>query len=176
MNLSRTALVSRDARTRPIAHWTAIEAQIPTEVLRQDPSRSPVHHEGGAGKAALPIPRRAIDWSQDHGRQSPDCRGAATALESAPRGEREVPKAAGCGLTAERDQMPGHQAASCKARARTRLTSTGTPSLLRAGCQTRPPNTSTSRTCAGARMPARPVLRPVKWALLESDLRGGSPR
>src|SRR5262249_40374098 len=73
-----------------------------------------------------------------------------------------------------RDQMPGHQAASCKARARTRLTSTGTPSLLRAGCQTRPPNTSTSRTCAGARMPARPVLRPVKWALLESDLRGGS--
>ena len=84
--------MSRDARTRPIAHWTAIEAQIPTEVLRQDPSRSPVHHEGGAGKAALPIPRRAIDRSQDHGRQSPDCWSAATAVDSVPRCEADVLK------------------------------------------------------------------------------------
>ena len=64
----------------------AFEAQIPTEVLRQNPSRSPVHHEGGAGKAALPIPRRAVDRSQDRGRQSPDSRCAAATLESAPRG------------------------------------------------------------------------------------------
>jgi hypothetical protein len=96
-NLSRKALVSQDARTRPIAHRAAFEAQIPTEVLRQNPSRSPVHHEGGAGKAALPIPRR-FDRSQDHGRQSPDSRGAAATLESAPRGGREVLTAAGCGL------------------------------------------------------------------------------
>jgi hypothetical protein len=41
------------AQTRPIAHRAAFETQIPTEVLRQNPSRSPVHHEGGAGKAAL---------------------------------------------------------------------------------------------------------------------------
>jgi hypothetical protein len=34
----------------------AFEAQIPTEVLRQDQSRSAVHHEGCAGKAALPVP------------------------------------------------------------------------------------------------------------------------
>src|SRR5262249_327855 len=40
-NLSRKALVSADARARPIAHRTAVEAQIPTEVLRQDRSRSP---------------------------------------------------------------------------------------------------------------------------------------
>src|SRR5262249_42877863 len=60
-NLSRTALVSPDARARPVAQGAAFEAQIPTEVLRQNPSRSPVHHEGGAGKAALPIPWRAID-------------------------------------------------------------------------------------------------------------------
>src|SRR5262249_49096769 len=36
---------------RPIAHRTAFEAQIPTEVLRQDPSRSPVHHEGEASSS-----------------------------------------------------------------------------------------------------------------------------
>jgi len=93
-NLSRKALVSQDARTRPIAHRAAFETQIPTEVLRQNPSRSPVHHECGAGKAALPIPRRAVDRSQDRGRQSPDSRSAATSLESAPRGEREVLTAA----------------------------------------------------------------------------------
>jgi hypothetical protein len=28
--------------------------------LRQDQSRSSVHHEGCAGKAALPVPRRAV--------------------------------------------------------------------------------------------------------------------
>ena len=31
--------MSQDARTWPIAHRTAVEAQIPTEVLRQDQSR-----------------------------------------------------------------------------------------------------------------------------------------
>ena len=46
------------------AQRAAVEAQIPTEVLRQDPSRSPVHHEGGAGKAALPIPRRHVSLCQ----------------------------------------------------------------------------------------------------------------
>jgi hypothetical protein len=49
-----------------------------------------VHHEGGAGKAALPLPRRAIDWSQDRGRKSPDSRGAATTVESVPRRETNV--------------------------------------------------------------------------------------
>src|SRR5262249_5007413 len=76
------------------------EAQIPTEVLRQNPSRSAMHHEGGAGKAALPIPRRAVDRAQDSRRQSQNCRSAATSLEDVSGGEREVPKAAGCGLTA----------------------------------------------------------------------------
>jgi hypothetical protein len=33
----------------PLAERAAFEAQIPTEVLRQDQSRSAVHHEGGAG-------------------------------------------------------------------------------------------------------------------------------
>src|SRR5262249_62032583 len=66
-NLSRTALVSPDARARPVAQGAAFEAQIPTEVLRQNPSRSPVHHEGGARKATLPLPWRAIDRSQDRG-------------------------------------------------------------------------------------------------------------
>jgi hypothetical protein len=42
---------------RPLAERAAFEAQIPTEVLRQDRSRSAVHHEGGAGQAAMPIPR-----------------------------------------------------------------------------------------------------------------------
>ena len=84
------------ARTRPVAHRAAFETQIPTEVLRQNSSRSPVHHEGGAGKAALPIPRRAVDRSQDRGRQSPDSRCAAATLESAPRGKGLT--AAGCGL------------------------------------------------------------------------------
>src|SRR5262245_15833282 len=32
---------------RPLAERAAFEAQIPTEVLRQDRSRSAVHHEGG---------------------------------------------------------------------------------------------------------------------------------
>ena len=65
------------------SHRAAFEAQIPTEVLRQDPSRSPVHHEGGAGKAALPFPRRAVDRAQDSRRQSQNCRSAATSLEGA---------------------------------------------------------------------------------------------
>ena len=33
-----------------------LKRQIPTEVLRQDSSRSPVHHEGAARKAALSVP------------------------------------------------------------------------------------------------------------------------
>jgi hypothetical protein len=75
------------AAREPDAH---AEGQEPPEVLREDPSRSPVHHEGGAGKAALPIPRRAINWSQDRGRQGPDCGGAATTVESVPRRETNV--------------------------------------------------------------------------------------
>ena len=58
-----------------------------------------MHHEGGAGKAALPIPRRAVDRSQDRGRQSPDSRCAAATLEGVPCGEREVLAAAGYGLS-----------------------------------------------------------------------------
>jgi hypothetical protein len=37
-----------------------LKRHIPTEVLRQDQSRSSVHHEGCAGKAALPVPRRDV--------------------------------------------------------------------------------------------------------------------
>ena len=83
-------MVSADARARPIAHRAVFEAQIPTEVLRQDQSRSAVHHEGCAGKAALPIPRRAVDRSQDSRRQRQNCRSAATALEGVSRGRREI--------------------------------------------------------------------------------------
>ena len=57
------------------------EAQVPTEVLRQDPSRSTMHHEGGAGKAALPIPRRDVYRAQNKGWSRPDSGGTATALE-----------------------------------------------------------------------------------------------
>jgi hypothetical protein len=39
---------------------TGREAQIPTEVLRQDQSWNPVPHEGGAGKATLPVSRRHV--------------------------------------------------------------------------------------------------------------------
>jgi hypothetical protein len=78
-------MVSADARARPIAHRAAFEAQIPTEVLRQDESRRPVHHEGDAGETALPIPRRTIDWPQVRGRQSADCRSTAATLESVPQ-------------------------------------------------------------------------------------------
>ncbi len=42
------------------------------------------------GKAALPIPRRVVDRPQDSRRQSADCRGAAMAVESAPRREADV--------------------------------------------------------------------------------------
>jgi hypothetical protein len=45
---------------------------------------------GRAGKAALPILRRAIDRAQDSRRQSADCRGAAMAVESVPRREADV--------------------------------------------------------------------------------------
>jgi hypothetical protein len=45
---------------RPVAQRAAFEAQISTKVLRQDSSWSPVHHEGCAGKAALPVPRRDV--------------------------------------------------------------------------------------------------------------------
>ena len=62
-------MVSTDARVRPIAQRATFEAQILTEVLRQDESRMPVHHEGDAGKTA-PIPRRAVDLAQDSRRQS----------------------------------------------------------------------------------------------------------
>jgi hypothetical protein len=83
-NLSRTALVSPDARARPVAQGAAFEAQVPPEVRCEDSSRSPVHHEGGARKATLPLPWRAIDRSQDGGRQSPHSRGAAATLEGVP--------------------------------------------------------------------------------------------
>src|SRR6266446_3743149 len=65
--------LAQDVRAWPVAQRAAFEAQIPTEVLRQDQSRSPVHHEGAARKAALSLPWRTIDRSQDRGRQSPDC-------------------------------------------------------------------------------------------------------
>jgi len=83
-NLSRTALVSADARARPVAQGAAFEAQVPPEVQCEDSSRSPVHHEGGARKATLSLPWRAIDRSQDGGRQSPHSRGAAATLEGVP--------------------------------------------------------------------------------------------
>jgi hypothetical protein len=67
-----------------------VEAQISAEVLRHDESGSPVHHEGGAGEEAMSIPRRAIDRSQDRGRQGADCRGAATAVASVPRRANDV--------------------------------------------------------------------------------------
>ena len=68
---------------RGLAQRAAFEAQIPTKVLRQDPSRSPVHHEGSAGRAAMPLPWWAIDRPRDNRRQSQNCRSAATSLEGA---------------------------------------------------------------------------------------------
>ena len=85
--------MSANARMRPIAHRAAFEAQIPTKVLRQDPSRSPVHHEGSAGKAAMPIPRRLIHRAQDSRRQSADCRSAAAEVEVVPRHKNNVLRA-----------------------------------------------------------------------------------
>src|SRR5262245_47873935 len=85
-------MVSADARARTIAHRAAFEAQIPTEVRRQDESRSPLHHESDAGKTALSLPWRTIDRSQDRGRQSADCRSTAAAVESVSRGRREILK------------------------------------------------------------------------------------
>jgi hypothetical protein len=60
--------------------WAAFEAQIPTEVLRQDQSRSPVHHEGAARKAALSLPWRNVHRAQDEAWSRPDRRSTATAL------------------------------------------------------------------------------------------------
>ena len=80
-NLSRNALVSQNARARPVAQRAAFEAQIPTKVLRQDQSRSSVHHEGCAGKAALSVSRRNVHRAQDEGWSRPDRRSTATALE-----------------------------------------------------------------------------------------------
>src|SRR5258708_1496790 len=77
--LSGTALVSAAVRARPVAQRAAFEAQIPTEVLRQDQSRSSVHHEGCAGKAALPVSRRHVHRAQDEGWSRPDRRSTATA-------------------------------------------------------------------------------------------------
>jgi len=77
--------VSQDVRAWTVAQRAAFEAQIPTEVLRQNPSRRPVHHAGDTGKAALPVPRRAVDRPQDNRRQSQNCRSAATAVEGVPR-------------------------------------------------------------------------------------------
>jgi hypothetical protein len=78
--LSGTALVSQDVRARPVAQGAAVEAQIPTEVLRQDQSRSSLHHEGGAGKAALPVPRRNVYRAQNRGWSCPDSRNAASTV------------------------------------------------------------------------------------------------
>jgi hypothetical protein len=43
-------LASQDVRARPVAQRAAFEAQISTKVLRQDSSRSPVHHRVVPGK------------------------------------------------------------------------------------------------------------------------------
>jgi hypothetical protein len=86
--------VSQDVRTWPVAQRAAVKAQIPTEVLRQNPSRRPVHHEGDAGKTALSLPWLTIDRSQDPGRESADCRGAAMAVEGVPRRQADVLKEA----------------------------------------------------------------------------------
>jgi hypothetical protein len=45
-------LVSAAVRARPVAQRAAFEAQIPTEVLRQDQSRSAVHHEADRQRTA----------------------------------------------------------------------------------------------------------------------------
>jgi hypothetical protein len=77
--------VPQEARARPVAQRAAFAAQIPTEVLRQDPSWSPVHHAGGAGKAALPVPRRAVERTENRRRPRAYCRGAAEAVERIPK-------------------------------------------------------------------------------------------
>src|SRR5262249_40324286 len=54
--------VDRAVRARPVAPRVSFEGQIPTKVLRQDPSRSPVHHccrESGAADSTAgyrPVP------------------------------------------------------------------------------------------------------------------------
>jgi hypothetical protein len=58
----------------------AFEAHISTEMLRQNPSRSSVHHEGGPRKAALPVPRRDVYRAENGGWSRPDSRTTATAL------------------------------------------------------------------------------------------------
>jgi hypothetical protein len=66
--------VSQDARARPLAERAAFEAQIPTEVLRQDQRRRAVHHEGGADSTAGCLPAQNEGWSR------PDSRSTTTAL------------------------------------------------------------------------------------------------
>jgi hypothetical protein len=82
--------VPQDVRARAVAQRAAVETQIPTEVLREDPSRSPLHHEGGAGKAPLPVPRRIVDRTHDGRRQSQDCRSAATPPEGVSGGRQGI--------------------------------------------------------------------------------------
>ena len=87
-SLSGKALVSADARVRPVGTRAAFEAQIPTEVPRQDPSRSPLHHEGGARKASLPFTRWQVHWPSNGRRSRPHSSSSATALED-PFGRRK---------------------------------------------------------------------------------------
>jgi hypothetical protein len=89
-SMSGKALVSADARARPVAARAAPEAQIPTEVPRQDPSRSAVHHEGRARQAPVPIPWRKIDRSPNGCWPRQDSRSSATALEGVPVTESAV--------------------------------------------------------------------------------------
>src|SRR6266478_7836072 len=72
--MSGTALVSADVRARPVAQRAAFEAHISTKVLRQDSSRSPVHHEGSAGKAALSVFTAGCPPDLNEGWSRPDRR------------------------------------------------------------------------------------------------------
>src|SRR5262245_1554339 len=102
--MSRTALVSQDARTRPVAQRAAVEAQIPTEVLCQDPSRSAVHREGGAGEEAMSIPRRNVHRAENRGWPRPDSRSATTEVENVPRRKTERPESPCIGLQLDGEQ------------------------------------------------------------------------
>src|SRR5260370_2193871 len=66
---------------RGLSHRGLPLKQISTKVLRQDSSRGPVHHEGCAGKAALPVSRRNVHRAQDEGWSRPDRRSIYTAVE-----------------------------------------------------------------------------------------------
>jgi hypothetical protein len=50
------------------------------EMRRPEPSRTALPDQGGAGQAALPLPRRALDGAADNRGKIEDCRGAAAAL------------------------------------------------------------------------------------------------